>query len=466
MADKFLRHGETYCGDGTTSIAAASNGAPGAWNNINVLEGSAPAYGSLSAGDVVYIRSKDAGGANITRTVTGAVSLGSSSGTEAAPVRWILDAGDKWPGVSGVLKYTHASTHTVTILGNNVVEATVQDALVIECTNTNPAYAAFVVLLGVLKRALLDTFAKTGPYAYSIDLSGIADSCHFKIGAQGYSFAVRVQPFVQARLINPDIELLSVGNAVIGPQDSASYAIRLDIVGGRVRGAGATSGQTLINIGSDPLPVMGVKIMGLDVPKAMTLSTRPYSSGAGVEGSCLDGTSGAELVDVWGSASSRSDNNPPTLNAVLPDSANTPWSWKVYPAWASEQRRMRLVLHSIYAGTADQLAVTLELLVATTFPALDKRKLWIDVNYVDDADGVLKQVSSRTMDGGALDASSAAWAFDTWGVINFNKRKLTVTTPGNVRQNTPVTITLYGTVPSASANDLLFVCPAAQVEAV
>lgn len=35
--------------------AAASAGAAGAWNDINVLEGTA-AYGALSAGDVVYIR--------------------------------------------------------------------------------------------------------------------------------------------------------------------------------------------------------------------------------------------------------------------------------------------------------------------------------------------------------------------------------------------------------------------------
>ena len=58
MADKFLRHGETFCGDGTASNAAASAGAVGAWNDINVFEGTAPASGALADGDVVYIRSK------------------------------------------------------------------------------------------------------------------------------------------------------------------------------------------------------------------------------------------------------------------------------------------------------------------------------------------------------------------------------------------------------------------------
>ena len=58
MANKYLIEGATYCGDGTASNEAASAGAAGAWNNINVLEGTAPAYGTLAAGDIVYIRSK------------------------------------------------------------------------------------------------------------------------------------------------------------------------------------------------------------------------------------------------------------------------------------------------------------------------------------------------------------------------------------------------------------------------
>lgn len=62
MANKYLIHGATYCGDGTASNEAASAGAVGAWNDINVLEGTAPAQGSLAAGDVVYIRSKTSAG--------------------------------------------------------------------------------------------------------------------------------------------------------------------------------------------------------------------------------------------------------------------------------------------------------------------------------------------------------------------------------------------------------------------
>ena len=96
MANKYIRHGETYCGDGTTSAAATSDGGVGAWNNINVFEGTAPAYGALVAGDTVYIRSKDQGGANITRTMTTNIVVGSASATENSTITWILDNGVVW----------------------------------------------------------------------------------------------------------------------------------------------------------------------------------------------------------------------------------------------------------------------------------------------------------------------------------------------------------------------------------
>ena len=87
MANKYIIHGATYCGDGTASNAAASAGATGAWNDINVFEGTAPAYGTApAAGDVVYIRSKASAGADITRTLAADVNLGSANATADNPI--------------------------------------------------------------------------------------------------------------------------------------------------------------------------------------------------------------------------------------------------------------------------------------------------------------------------------------------------------------------------------------------
>ena len=88
MANKYLIHGATYCGDGTASNEAASAGAAGAWNDINVFEGSAPAYGALAAGDTVFIRSKDVSGNNLVRTLSATATLGSAAATSSAWVTW------------------------------------------------------------------------------------------------------------------------------------------------------------------------------------------------------------------------------------------------------------------------------------------------------------------------------------------------------------------------------------------
>ena len=97
MANKYIIHGATFCGDGTSNALAASNGAVGAWDNINILEGVAPAYGTaVAAGDIVFIRSKTAVGADITRTLTATVTLGSAAATTANWVTWVLDNGSLW----------------------------------------------------------------------------------------------------------------------------------------------------------------------------------------------------------------------------------------------------------------------------------------------------------------------------------------------------------------------------------
>ena len=73
MANRYIRHGATFCGDGTTSAPATSNGGPGAWNDIAVFESTiAPAYGTLPAGTDVYIRTKDEAGNDIAISIIAA----------------------------------------------------------------------------------------------------------------------------------------------------------------------------------------------------------------------------------------------------------------------------------------------------------------------------------------------------------------------------------------------------------
>ena len=87
----------------------------------------------------------------------------------------------------------------------------------------------------------------------------------------------------------------------------------------------------------------------------------------------------------------------------------------------------------------------------------NKRKLWISVTYTDDATGLQKSVTTRDHAGGALDTTTANWSATVWGMVSFVKRKLSVTTPTAIRQNTPIVVTLFGTLTSATANDIYFV---------
>ena len=169
MAERYLIHGAAYCGDGTASNEAASAGAAGAWNNINVLEGSAPAYGALAAGDTVYIRSKTSGGADITRTLAANATLGYASATDAAWVRWVVDGGTVWSGINGTVQYDCPSTYTVTLRSYNSFECEVQDRFVIREANA-AAYNKVTLIFAQytqMRKVLIDlSYATTSGGAY------------------------------------------------------------------------------------------------------------------------------------------------------------------------------------------------------------------------------------------------------------------------------------------------------------
>ena len=93
MPNKYIIHGATYNGNGTSSAEATADGGVGAWNSLNVFDAiGAPNYGggSLVAGDTVFIRSKDASGNDLTRTLSATATLGSAAATSSAWVTWVL----------------------------------------------------------------------------------------------------------------------------------------------------------------------------------------------------------------------------------------------------------------------------------------------------------------------------------------------------------------------------------------
>ena len=87
-----------------------------------------------------------------------------------------------------------------------------------------------------------------------------------------------------------------------------------------------------------------------------------------------------------------------------------------------------------------------------------KADVSILVTYVDTA-GVARTVDTFDIDGAALDSTTAAWSATSWNGQTWLKRKLEVTTPGNVKAESEVGI--YVRIHTAAANDTLgiIICP-------
>jgi hypothetical protein len=463
LADKYLIHGATYCGDGTSSAEATVAGGVGAWNDIAVFEGSAPAYGALAAGDTVHIRSRAHDGTNIARALTStSVNLGKSGLTAAGlPVAWVLDGGTIWPGVSGTLTYTSTGAAAINVLGYNRVECDVQDALAL-VSQYSGAYSTWANFAtgSSGKNLLIDCsytgYTGNGPTPAAL-VGAVLESPHIMLGSAVTSAAISAQGSsgTSNRVFNPNVEVpLVIANKAMFSTTSAGST--LEVYGGSVSGAGATSGMYVANVagGSE------VSVYGTSVPPTLApLYPAPSSVGPDQRLSALglDGGFGAYRIQRWGYADSRQDGNYPTLNSTYPNSSNAPWSWKLYPVNASWYVQMVLPRFIAYASAPAIKTVTLDLLVASTFSGVDKSALWIDVVYTDDATGLQKYQTTRVDAGGALDSSTAAWSATTYGAVSLNKVKLSLTTATSIKQDTMVTVLLRGSCKSVSVGDLIFV---------
>lgn len=462
MANKYLRHGETFCGDGTSSAAATSNGGVGAWNNINVFTGTAPAYGSLGAGDTVFIRSKNQAGADITISNTVAGYFGSSVATVTNWVTWVIDGGSVWSGIAGTL--TYSTTQNVLPQPYNKFVAEIQDKLVLYVNSTSPSNVNYFNLGTIcwIENALFDFSMKTGtdPAPIACNSSTLVNP-HIRYGRLGtnvpvFNFNSTGAP---ATIINPDIELLSsIVDGCLFSSYSGEGFRTIRITGGQLRGPGATSGFNLFSINN----AWDVQFNGFQFPKDVGIVANQTSipDSASIYGIGADGGAGGWLCEGWGTAVSMSTLNHPYLDAVLPNSTLSGWSWKLLPSNTNfmTNRVMKLALAKFYTDTAAAKTITANLLISDTMTTYDKSNLWIDVSYIDDSTGRCKSVTSKAT--GALDASTAAWSATGYGAVSLLKRKLSVVTPTAIKKDTMVTVTLRGTVKSVSlVSDILFVDP-------
>ena len=453
MADKYIIHGSAFNGNGTSSAEATVDGGVGAWNSLNVFDAiGTPNYGggSLVAGDTVFIRSKDASGNNLTRTLSATATLGSAAATSSAWVTWVLDNGVVWPGIDGTLTYNCPSTYAVNARNFNRYVAMTQDAFRIVEANAAASYKSYFSSNEWATDGLLFDFsiAATASGAYFANPYGWRhDNLHVISRRRALSL-ITASSYGKSVLVNPNIEVLEATSSAL-----ITVGGHLHIVGGRVSGAGAVSGSTLLSVEANSI----TDVIGLSFPRQMNAVSplTPTSSTYSVNIVGTDGALGGLLREGWGLADSREDNNYPKLNAVLPDSANTPWAWKLCPMTTSEQHPLKMPMSQYFNDTAGTREITVSLLVATTLTNVNKRSVWISVDYVDNTTGLKKSITTRDFLAGALDVSTANWTATTYGATSLLKRKLSAVTPTAIKPNTPITVVLWGTVKAVSTTDEL-----------
>lgn len=462
MANRYIRHGATFNGDGTSPDLATSNGGIGAWNDITYFEGVTPAYGTLPAGTTVYIRSKDASGANISITQSSPVTFGSSAATESQQITWIIDDGVVWPGVMGSVTYTFSVVNERLSLRdfNNFIANRNNFVLA-----SNQPNFGFNLVAGVCytKDLKVDLSSVTYGSGCFNPRGGTHENLYFKAGDIGVTCLggnADAETTRNVTYINPQIELtrsVPAGKPVF-KTNTFMQGQEVNVYGGRIFGAYATDG--VIVCGMDGRGGK-ISLIGLRYPRGMKLATTApsrtmdsfYAIGA-------DGANSSEYIDGYFSYSTRLDNYYPTLNAML--NSGEKWVYALYPFNTSRSYPARIPTIKKHIGATGQKAVTFNFLwpqsgtMGTSVPTKDA--VYAVVQYVTDA-GELRSESTLDLNGGNLAESTATWSTLTYGATMFKRYALTLTTSGDVAANSNMVLTLFCATKAGSLTDILIVDP-------
>jgi len=464
MANKYIIHGATYNGDGTSSAEATSDGGVGAWNTLNYFDaGGTPAYGTISTGDVIYIRSKDAANSNITRSVTANHNLGQSGLT----LTWVIDNGTVWSGVDGTITYERSNNYITSILANNTVINKTKNALILKDTRTSYSGTYNILAVyGKLVGAFIDCSAKiSGNNAARIQqyVGGLISSLYIlygHIGNQGSVITFSGNGFY--KVVDPEIEILaSTATAEIILFDYVSGSGLLEVDGGWAKGDGID--QNIVLTRGHNASAVSIFIYKFKYPRIVKtlLDSQTFSTSYKVLIKALDCDDelGSSYANNAGIYTSRTDNNPPVLNVTLPTDAGTGWSWRCYPKAASDLIPLSVECPKFFNDTSAAKTITLNFLLADTFSGINTDNCWLDLFYVDATTGYDVLVSSKDIAAGSLSSSTATWSAVTWGMISFDKYQISLATPTAIKKGSIIKAIFNFSAASVTSNDILFVDP-------
>lgn len=468
MANKYFIFGATYNGDGTTSSEAASDGAAGAWNQTSILTGTAPAYGALAAEDVVYIRSKTSAGADPTLVLASGANIGYSN---AGLITWVLDNGQIWSGIDGSLSFTYAPTAGAWGLrNNNKFVASRREAWSIRASSdTNNACSPVfnsAVVIGLVFDYSIKGSSNTSVANWVINGARV-EECRFIFGRVSTSHRIYIYPASFPQLINCTYELTAnsrTAGSLFAFNTAANDQVYGIVHGGQIVGdAAAIDACNLFGESTNG----HFQFIGLKFPKTLNLYSYHNSSNfVATDVFGCDGYMGAAKVRMWGNASFRDDVAQPYLNATLPGVA-TGWSWLIYVATLSRGNGL-VELAKVYQDTAAVKKITTELLIQEDYElTINRSNLWVTVSYIDNTTGLVKSASSQPVvySTAPLASSSAAWSSSSYGADLFVKRKIEITTPTSIKQNTLVHILVHIAEVAGDGSQRIFLCPDPQLGA-
>ncbi len=456
MASKYIDVSATFNGDGTSPDPATTDGGVGAWNDFVASCSGTPAYGTLDAGDTVFIRTHD-GTSDLGATLAADFTFADGSSVSAV-TRFQFDNGSIWP--QGGLFTLTCGNGGVTVPGYASVNGSNKN-LLLDKSGATADDSAAISCSGVLS-----SFSFVGADSYYSHIyipDGVIINGHFDFGGYDSGDAMfRTTSYGCARLVNPCIDLSRLPNSssvvVFGYTGGTSYGSAFGIYGGAIVG-----GQELMRLYKNETydRKVGFYMTGFDIGPLTEIDRRrgAFSIVANIPKSFADFI----LPDYEGTVQWREGLNYPTLNAVLPDGNNTPWSYRVAPTTVAGGSRPLILppMRKWYDLAPATKTIKANILLSEDFAGATGNEIFMTFQYEGD-DGVIRTVD--TVQGGALSPSTAAWSETFYGAKSFSRHELIVTTPTAIKQNSFMQAQIFFCRTANTVDEYMFVCPEIIVE--
>lgn len=453
MANKYVSHGNTYCGDGTTSDAASVDGGVGAWNNLRDVARKVPAYGSVDDGDVIYVRTLLNGSA-ITLSYAETLAF-SAGGSSSAPITYIFDDGTIW-GESGVIEWTCNGNYPYSIGNYLQIYGGKRIKFIM---NHNSATGSLNNLTISYVEGLIVYYTNTGSginLKFQTNL-GMYDNCEFYVrGTYSNGTPIFNTPnYGSQHLINCLFDFTSCQSEVVFP-GGGTYGSFTRVIGGKVIPTTPTQrlGNYTSSYGS------GLMITGLDFPKEMLYYVGGSDGSKTFLSEFMASNMPSRPFDFYrqlgnGVVDYIYGDNYPYYNAILPDGNETGWSFRVTGGSAAKiPLPLPLpIIQKWYNQASAQKYLKIEFLVNSAFPLPELGHLRVAFSYIN-SDGEQKSCAAYK-----AESSTAAWSATVYGAQTYTKYKLVAQTPDAIKQNTMITAQVLVGYPPTNVGDFMFVDP-------